>query len=120
MRVKALQLGYYGERRVRPGDIFTLSRPGDFSYHWMQLVDTKDEAEDNAAYDAIDADRAILDKAAKAAKENGKTYSRPVRPKRSSEESVPGTRIPTTRQSKSSKQKPIEPEQATTGDQSVI
>jgi hypothetical protein len=35
MRVRALYRGYYGGLVRRPGDVFTLAKPEDFSALWM-------------------------------------------------------------------------------------
>lgn len=41
MRVRAIELGYYGDRRQRPGQVFTLTDPKHFAKRWMELVDKK-------------------------------------------------------------------------------
>jgi len=38
MRVRARARGYYGALVRRPGDVFTLTQPQDFSKHWMCMV----------------------------------------------------------------------------------
>lgn len=39
MRVQATQLGYYGDRRWRPGQVFTLKSSEHFSKKWMKPLD---------------------------------------------------------------------------------
>jgi hypothetical protein len=39
MRVKAIRMGYYGLRRIRVDDIFTLKKDSDFSSKWMEVVE---------------------------------------------------------------------------------
>jgi hypothetical protein len=39
MRVKAKRIGYYGLRRMREDDIFTLKKDSDFSSSWMEVVE---------------------------------------------------------------------------------
>lgn len=42
MKVKAIELGFYGEKRRKPGQIgsvFTLKKASDFSPKWMRVVD---------------------------------------------------------------------------------
>ena len=39
MRVQATQLGYYGDRRWRPGQVFTLKDSTHFSKKWMKPLD---------------------------------------------------------------------------------
>jgi hypothetical protein len=41
MRVQATRLGYYGEKRQRPGQVFSLSDPKHFSTKWMKPLDEK-------------------------------------------------------------------------------
>lgn len=41
MRVQAIELGYYADKRVRAGQVFTLSKPEDFSAKWMKSLDGK-------------------------------------------------------------------------------
>lgn len=38
MKVMALKMGYYGDMRRRPGVIFALKDPKDFSETWMEKV----------------------------------------------------------------------------------
>ena len=39
LRVRATQLGYYGEIRRREGDVFTIAGASEFSPTWMERVD---------------------------------------------------------------------------------
>lgn len=39
VRVKTWRIGYYGDKRRRQGDVFTLKAPQDFSTRWMEWVD---------------------------------------------------------------------------------
>lgn len=39
MRVRAVQRGFYGGCLRRPGDVFDLQQPADFSHRWMVRVD---------------------------------------------------------------------------------
>jgi len=39
VKVRATQVGYYGEARRRVGDVFTLEDPKHFSAKWMERVD---------------------------------------------------------------------------------
>lgn len=39
MRVRATELGYYGDRRQREGQVFTLAKPEHFSAKWMEKLD---------------------------------------------------------------------------------
>ena len=48
MRVRATDLGYYGDRRQRPGSVFTLSNPAHFSEKWMEALDGKKPAKRGA------------------------------------------------------------------------
>lgn len=41
MRVRATELGYYGDRRQRAGQVFTLTDPKHFSEKWMEKLDKK-------------------------------------------------------------------------------
>lgn len=41
MRVKATKLGYYGEKRQRPGQVFSLSDAKHFSPKWMTSMEEK-------------------------------------------------------------------------------
>lgn len=38
MKVQATRLGYYGEQRRRPGDVFPLAKAQDFASTWMVEV----------------------------------------------------------------------------------
>lgn len=40
-RVRATQLGYYGDKRRRVGDVFTISSEAVFSAKWMEWVDRR-------------------------------------------------------------------------------
>lgn len=44
MKVKAIRMGYYGIKRRRPGAVFTLKDPKDFSANWMEKLDGKVKA----------------------------------------------------------------------------
>lgn len=39
LKVRALEKGYYGEKRRRVGDVFMLTDPKHFSKTWMEYVD---------------------------------------------------------------------------------
>lgn len=41
MKVVATQLGYYGLRRIKPGNVFVLKDPKHFSPKWMEEVKKK-------------------------------------------------------------------------------
>ena len=38
IKVRALELGYYGHKRRRVGDIFEISVKREFSYKWMAVL----------------------------------------------------------------------------------
>lgn len=38
IKVKATQLGYYGNRRVKPDEVFDIVQEQDFSKNWMVKV----------------------------------------------------------------------------------
>lgn len=54
MRVRALAIGYYGEARRRPGDVFELSSPSHWSPIWMQPVDDDTPEHTTTAQQALD------------------------------------------------------------------
>jgi hypothetical protein len=39
IKVKAIGLGFFGKRRVRPGTVFILSDEKQFSKRWMEKVE---------------------------------------------------------------------------------
>lgn len=39
MKVKATELGYYEDKRRRPGDVFEISDEKAFSHKWMEKLD---------------------------------------------------------------------------------
>lgn len=39
IKVRALKMGFYDNRRVRQGDVFTIAGEADFSRKWMRRVD---------------------------------------------------------------------------------
>jgi hypothetical protein len=41
IKVRATQLGYYGDMRRRPGDVFSIQRESEFSHKWMEKVDPR-------------------------------------------------------------------------------
>lgn len=41
MRVQAIELGYYADKRMRAGQVFTLSSADHFSKKWMKALDGK-------------------------------------------------------------------------------
>jgi hypothetical protein len=41
IKVRATQMGYYGEARRREGDVFRLTDPAHFSEKWMEYVDPR-------------------------------------------------------------------------------
>jgi hypothetical protein len=41
IKVKAMQLGYYGHRRRREGDVFEIESENEFSKRWMKKLDAK-------------------------------------------------------------------------------
>lgn len=45
MQVKATQMGYYQNRRVREGEIFHLEDKAHFSKKWMEKDGDQDDAE---------------------------------------------------------------------------
>lgn len=56
MRVKAKRLGWYGNRRVREGDIFVLSDPLHFSKEWMEHPKAKKKDADEFEDEELEAD----------------------------------------------------------------
>jgi hypothetical protein len=54
MRVKAIKLGYYGEKRQRPGQVFSLSNSKHFSEKWMIPLDEKKGSKKAKQEDHID------------------------------------------------------------------
>lgn len=54
MRVKAIKLGYYGEKRQRPGQVFTISHEIHFSPKWMIPMDEKKGSKKSKQEDHID------------------------------------------------------------------
>lgn|SRR5215510_13744708 len=38
-KVRAIEIGYYDHARRRPGDVFLIAKPEDFSERWMEYVD---------------------------------------------------------------------------------
>lgn len=40
MKVRATRLGYYGDKRRRPGDEFVISGPDHYSFRWMEKVES--------------------------------------------------------------------------------
>jgi hypothetical protein len=60
MKVRALALGYYGEARRRPGDVFTLADPSHWSPIWMQVVPDTEPERVTTAQQALDAKLADL------------------------------------------------------------
>jgi hypothetical protein len=51
MKVVALQMGYYGDKRVREGEEFVLESEKHFSHNWMEPVDGPAPAGAKPAYD---------------------------------------------------------------------
>lgn len=49
MKVRATQLGYYNKRRQRPGVVFVLKNPSDYSSNWMEAVDRTEPVDPKAA-----------------------------------------------------------------------
>jgi hypothetical protein len=47
MKVMALKLGYYGDKRRREGDVFFLKKEEDFSKLWMKKFDESNESKPN-------------------------------------------------------------------------
>lgn len=45
MKVKAIKLGFLGNRRIREGEIFNLADKNLFSSVWMEEVDVEKNAE---------------------------------------------------------------------------
>lgn len=41
IKVMATQLGYYGDMRRRPGDVFSIQSEREFSKRWMERVDPR-------------------------------------------------------------------------------
>ena len=41
IKVRATQTGFYGERRLREGDVFTINGEHEFSKNWMERVDAR-------------------------------------------------------------------------------
>ena len=44
MKVKAMRLGFYGNKRRSPGAVFHLKKSEDFSKSWMKEVDAPEKA----------------------------------------------------------------------------
>ena len=55
MLVEAIRLGYYGNKRVRQGQMFNLKSKDEFSKEWMKEVGGKKEAK------AAKTDKVIVD-----------------------------------------------------------
>lgn len=55
-RVRATQRGYYLDLIRRPGDVFDLALPSDFSSRWMVDVDRTTPLQSSSAQSAIDAE----------------------------------------------------------------
>jgi hypothetical protein len=59
MKVKAIRLGFYDQRRRREGDVFHLSDPEHFSKNWMVKVEKSEskresrEKEKSKAFESI-------------------------------------------------------------------
>lgn len=49
MRVRAISLGFYGDMRRYPGDVFVLKDPKFFSKRWMEKVEDKPASEPKRA-----------------------------------------------------------------------
>jgi hypothetical protein len=43
MKVEATQLGFYGQARKRPGEVFVIDSPAHFSELWMRKIEDDEE-----------------------------------------------------------------------------
>lgn len=53
LRVRAIRLGYYGDKRQRVGDVFDLTNEKHFSATWMERVDGKTPAKTTTSREAL-------------------------------------------------------------------
>lgn len=61
MKVRATQLGYYGNKRVYEGEVFELTDKKQFSKKWMEEVEPGQKAESpKAAQKPSDKDKAVI------------------------------------------------------------
>jgi hypothetical protein len=44
MKVKAIKLGYYSDKRRREDDVFFLKKPEDFSKLWMEKFEQSNDS----------------------------------------------------------------------------
>lgn len=51
MKVRALNMGYYGDKRIREGEEFFLTSEAHFSHNWMEAVDGPAPESAKPAYD---------------------------------------------------------------------
>lgn len=56
MLVEAIRIGYYGNKRIRAGQMFNLKAKSEFSEQWMKEVGGK-----KASKVAIPADKIVID-----------------------------------------------------------
>ena len=49
MKVKAIKMGYYNDRRQKPGAVFHLNDANHFSENWMEKVESKPKAKEKPA-----------------------------------------------------------------------
>jgi len=54
--VQATRMGYYGDARRRPGDVFCLDRPEDFTPKWMKKIDPSTPLRTTGPQEALDRD----------------------------------------------------------------
>lgn len=54
MKVKAKELGYYGHKRRREGDVFVLESKDHFSKKWMVALDKNSFVPESDAHEEIE------------------------------------------------------------------
>lgn len=60
IKVRATKLGYYGERRRRPGDVFVIDTEQHFSKRWMETVDPSTPERSTSPSEALRREHANL------------------------------------------------------------
>lgn len=90
IKVKAIQLGYYGNQRRKPGDVFFIKNEQLFSKIWMKKLKAgdEDELEDEEDEDHEDLDAPALNEFGKKAKGPKKKKQKPEPESEPSDESV--------------------------------
>lgn len=82
VKVQAVKAGYYGHIRRRPGDVFSIEQPSEFSRIWMQVVDPDEPDRITLGTQAIreDHDQRLTQKAQEAALRRGAMVRPPFEP----------------------------------------